>query len=255
MKLPDKRTKANANPLAYSVYLYGEPKTGKTTWAAQADALILATEPGTKALDTYEIVCPDWQTLQDALAELEKNCPDRYKAIAVDTIDLAYSYCSQDYCDRHKISHPSKHEYGRGWGLIKDDFAAWLGRLLALPKPIILIGHAKYRDATSSTPAKYIPVLSGGPRDAINKLIDITLFAVQSTKGPVLHAQGGSSWDAGSRVAGMPPKMPMDYHAYIDALTAAVKQQKGKAKAAPANTESSMEIEDDAEEDDDPFVV
>ena len=51
-------------------------------------------------------------------------------------------------------------------------------------------------------------------------------------------------------------KLPMDYTAFLDALTKAVKGQKGKAKAAPANTESSMEIDDDdVDDDDDPFAV
>ena len=66
MKLPSKRTAANANPLAYSVYLYGEPKTGKTTWAAQQkDALFLATEPGLEALSVFQLRMNTWGDLQE----------------------------------------------------------------------------------------------------------------------------------------------------------------------------------------------
>ena len=242
--------------MAYSVYLYGEPKTGKTTWAAQnPDALFLATEPGTEALDVYQIPITRWTELQEALKLLQKQ-PDKYPAVVVDTIDLAYELCAKHYVAKAGIEHLSDLDYGKGYGAVKDMFWHWVEALCKLPMQVILIGHCKYRDKTKTTGAKYVPSIAAGGEAVVCGLVDSIVFVSAESKGSVAHCQAGKTWNAGSRIAGMPGKLPMDYTAFLDALTKAVKGQKGKAKAAPANTESSMEIEDDdVEDDDDPFAV
>ena len=258
MKLPDKRTKANPNPLAYSIYLYGEPKTGKTTWAAQnPDALFLATEPGTEALDVYQIPITKWSELQEALKLLQKQ-PDKYPAVVVDTIDLAYELCAKHYVAKQGLEHLSDLQWGKGYGAVKDMFWHWVESLCKLPMQVILIGHCKWRDKTQTTPAKYVPSIASGGEGVVCGLVDSIVFVEAARKGSVAHCQASSKWNAGSRIAGMPDKLPMDYTAFMETLTKAVMTQKGKAKAAPANTEGIDDViaaaEDDGD-DDDPFAV
>ena len=253
MKLPDKRTKANPNPLAYSVYLYGEPKTGKTTWAAQnPDALFLATEPGTEALDVYQLPIKKWAELQEALKLLQKQ-PDKYPVVVVDTIDLAYELCAKHYVATAGIEHLSDLDYGKGYGAVKDMFWHWVQDLCKLPMQVILIGHCKYRDKTKTTPAKYVPSIAAGGEAVVCGLVDSIVFVEAASAGSVAHCQSGRTWNAGSRVSGMPVKLPMDYSAFMESLSKAVKSQRGKAKAAPANTDSTLEMAE--EDDDDPFAV
>ena len=253
MKLPDKRTAANTNPLAYSVYLYGEPKTGKTTWAAQQpDALFLATEPGLEALNVYQLQITSWNQMVEALKLLQAE-PDKYPAVVVDTIDLAYELCAQHYVQKKGLEHLSDQDFGKGYGAVKDMFVHWLAALVQLPIQVILIGHSKFRGVTKYTPAKHVPACAAGAEAVITGLVDSVIFVEAAAKGSVMHCQTGATWTAGSRVADMPDKLPMDYHGYMKALTAAVKKQKGKAAPPPANTEGVLgeAIED---VDDDPFA-
>ena len=253
MKLPDERTAPNTDPLAYSIYLYGEPKTGKTTWAAQqADALFLATEPGLEALDVCQLQMNSWQDLRAAVVLLEKS-PDKYAAVVVDTIDLAYELCAKHYTRKHKIDHVADREFGKGHGIVKDMFSSWLASLCRLPMQVILIGHAKFRPASKYAPAKHIPACATGAAAAITGLVDCTLFVEAAAKASVVHCLPGATWMAGCRVSGMPAKLKMDYHTFMAALAEAVTRQTGKATPPPANTEGELgEPQDDT--DDDPFA-
>ena len=253
MKLPSKRTAANANPLAYSVYLYGEPKTGKTTWAAQQkDALFLATEPGLEALQVYQIPINTWRKLEEALKLLTKE-PDKYPAVVVDTIDLAWELCSKHYIQKKGIEHLSDMDFGKGYGAVKDMFGHWLAALCRLPMQVILIGHSKFRDKSKYMPAKHVPACANGAEAVITGLVDSVVFVEAAPKGSVMHCQTGVTWTAGSRVAEMPAKLAMDYPTYMEALSKAVKTQKGKAAPPPENTEGVLDEIDEDDEEEDPF--
>ena len=74
----------------YITYIYGAPKTGKTTLATQMDgSLLLAFEPGYHALPG--VMAQDvtsWTEMKQVCRELKKpEVQAAFKAIIVDTID------------------------------------------------------------------------------------------------------------------------------------------------------------------------
>ena len=74
----------------YITYIYGAPKTGKTTLATQMDgSLLLAFEPGYHALPG--VMAQDvtsWTEMKQVCRELKKpEVQATFKAIIVDTID------------------------------------------------------------------------------------------------------------------------------------------------------------------------
>ena len=74
----------------YITYIYGAPKTGKTTLATQMDgSLLLAFEPGYHALPG--VMAQDvtsWIEMKQVCRELKKpEVQATFKAIIVDTID------------------------------------------------------------------------------------------------------------------------------------------------------------------------
>ena len=74
----------------YFTYIYGAPKTGKTTLATQMDgSLLLAFEPGYHALPG--VMAQDvtsWTEMKQVCRELKKpEVQATFKAIIVDTID------------------------------------------------------------------------------------------------------------------------------------------------------------------------
>ena len=85
----------------YITYIYGEPKTGKTTLATKMpQALLLAFErgynaiPGIRAQDVST-----WGELKQIVRELKKpEVQDVYKSILVDTVDIASALCEKYVC-------------------------------------------------------------------------------------------------------------------------------------------------------------
>lgn len=73
----------------YITFIYGRPKTGKTTLASQAEkALLLATEKGYNAIPG--IIAQDitsWGEIKQVLRELKKpEVQETFKTIIVDTV-------------------------------------------------------------------------------------------------------------------------------------------------------------------------
>jgi hypothetical protein len=89
----------------YSVFFYGEPKSGKTTTAAHfPEALLLAFEKGYNAIPGI-MAQPinSWGEFKQTLRELKKQeVKDKFSTIIIDTADIAYDYCTKYICDNAK---------------------------------------------------------------------------------------------------------------------------------------------------------
>lgn len=75
----------------YITFIYGRPKTGKTTLASQAEkALLLATEKGYNAIPG--IIAQDitsWGEIKQVLRELKKpEVQETFKTVIVDTVEF-----------------------------------------------------------------------------------------------------------------------------------------------------------------------
>ena len=86
--------------------IYGAPKTGKTTLATQMDgSLLLAFEPGYHALPG--VMAQDvtsWTEMKQVCRELKKpEVQATFKAVIVDTIDIAADRCKKYICQQNGI--------------------------------------------------------------------------------------------------------------------------------------------------------
>lgn len=102
----------------YITFIYGGYKTGKTTLAAQMDgALLLAFERGYNALPG--VVAQDitsWTEMRTVYRELKKpEVKAVYKAVVVDTIDVASEFCKKYICQQNDIEDLGDLGYGKGW--------------------------------------------------------------------------------------------------------------------------------------------
>ena len=85
----------------YITYIYGEAKTGKTTFASQMpQPLLLAFEKGYNALPG--IIVQDvtsWGEMKQVVRELKKDAvKEQFKSVIVDTIDVAGALCEKYVC-------------------------------------------------------------------------------------------------------------------------------------------------------------
>jgi hypothetical protein len=106
----------------YITYIYGAPKTGKTTLATQMDGcLLLAFEQGYNALPG--VIAQDvvtWGEMKQVFRELKKpEVRETFKAIIVDTIDVAADKCKKYICQQNGIEDLGDLGYGKIFAVVK----------------------------------------------------------------------------------------------------------------------------------------
>lgn len=218
----------------YITYIYGAPKTGKTTLAAQMEgAILLAFEPGYHALPG--IMAQDitsWTEMKQVYRELKKpEVKARFKAVIVDTIDIAADRCKKYICNQNDIEDLGDMGYGKGWTKFKDEFNSIFRDLTQLGYAIIFIGHDKPEsiDNPDGTKTQKIrPALSNSTKTVIAGMADIYGYAHQKNAGEmsVLTLRDPSNViECGSRFKYMPNEIPMNYNELVKALSGAIEKE------------------------------
>lgn len=171
----------------YITYIYGEPKTGKTTLATQMpNSLLLAFEKGYNALPgviAYDVT--SWTEMRQIYRELKKpEVKEVYKCILVDTVDLAADACQKYICNQQGIESMSDLPYGAAWKLFKKEFEEIFRSLTQIGYAVFFISHVKTEDVENeTTKEKYRdihPALSASARAIIENMADIYGFAYKT---------------------------------------------------------------------------
>lgn len=125
--------------------LYGEPGVGKSTFAAGAPRPFFITTDGNyeyledfcgmRAEDHQQ--CFSWAEMKNAFARDFSN----YDTIVVDLLEDSYLWADNEFCRDNKLLHISDLGYGKGYGILGNEFFIEYQKLLALPKNIILLMH------------------------------------------------------------------------------------------------------------------
>ena len=218
----------------YITYIYGAPKTGKTTLAVQMEgALLLAFEPGYNALPG--VMAQDitsWSEMKQVYRELKKpEVKETFKAVIVDTIDIAADRCKKYICQQNGIEDLGDLGYGKGWTKFKDEFNDIFRGLTQLGYAVFFIGHDKestitMADGTTKTTVR--PALSASTRTVISGMADIYGYAHQKYAGEnsilTLRCSDGSI-ECGGRFKYIAEEIPMNYHALVDAIHEAIDKE------------------------------
>lgn len=201
-RLPEAVSEPVSDLAAYSILLYGREKIGKTTFCAQfPDALFLMCEPGGKALSIYQVPIRTWAEFVGYLQELRRST--RFKTIVVDTVDLAFKYCEAWGCAKLGISHPSEEDWGKAYGLIRDEFARTMATLLKLGRGVILVSHAQEKEIkrrNGGTSTRIVPTMSNPARNVIEPMVDIWMYYdYDESRGRMARVVGDDMISAGHR--------------------------------------------------------
>lgn len=126
--------------------LYGVEGIGKTTLAAQfPKPLFLDTEDGTRQLEVDRVSCPDWRTLQGAVAELAVE-PAGYQTIVIDSIDWAERSLVEFVCKKDGKSSIEDYGFGKGYTVVAEHMSRFVESLDNLHRAglhVLLVAHAK----------------------------------------------------------------------------------------------------------------
>ena len=219
----------------YITYIYGAPKTGKTTLATQMDgSLLLAFEPGYHALPG--VMAQDvtsWTEMKQVCRELKKpEVQATFKAVIVDTIDIAADRCKKYICQQNGIEDLGDLGYGKGWSKFKEEFNEVFRGLTQLGYAVFFIGHDKEATVTDpNTGAERIiirPSLSNTTKDIIAGMADIYGYAHQLRKDEmsVLTLRDTSGLiDCGCRFKYIPNEISMSYQNLVNAIETAIDKE------------------------------
>ena len=219
----------------YITYIYGAPKTGKTTLATQMDGcLLLAFEQGYNALPG--VIAQDitsWGEMKQVFRELKKpEVHQTFKAVIVDTIDEAAAKCKKYICSQNGIEDLGDLGYGKGWTKFKEEFNDVFRGLTQLGYAVFFIGH--HKEVTLTDPATNAermiirPSLSNSTREVISGMADIYGYAHQLRKDEMsvltLRDPSGSI-ECGCRFKYIPNQITMSYKNLVDALQKAIDEE------------------------------
>lgn len=236
MPLPTEKSKPM--PRVGKVFLYAEPKIGKSTLSMMLDpehTIGLDVEDGLNAIEGYKAPIKSWGKIAGVEGEGRNQraimADDSFRGVirdlhqtehaftyaVVDTADALAKLCN-DYVlqalggaegAQRGFVHASDFEYGKGWSAINEEWALRIGALCMVVPNVILISHADRTTKTDRTGAEF-PVFTPalGPKGIRNwtlGFVEHILFlnVERNDDGEdlrVVHSRPSRSWEAGGRV-------------------------------------------------------
>lgn len=231
------------NLRGYSIFFYGQPKSGKTTTAAKFEKnLLLAFEKGYNAIPgVMAQPINNWAEFRKVLRQLkDSKAKDMFYTITIDTCDIAYDYCTKYICDNalrpdggYGVDSISDIPYGKGYGLVSKEFDECLRSIVMMDYGLILISHATdkvFKDEAGNQYNKIVPTLDKRANNIVARMADIIGYSriVTDKDGnnlTKLFMRGTPRYEAGSRFKYTPDYIDFSYDNLVSAIGDAIDQQ------------------------------
>ena len=244
----------------YSVFLYGAPKTGKTTIACQfPGALLLAFEKGYSTIGGV-LAQPinSWSEFKKLFVEFKDPAvKERYQTIVIDTADIAYSYCEKYICTResdakHSYQNVADIPYGKGYSMAMDEFDECIRKILQLGYGLVIISHDQDKTMKNENGEEYnqiIPTLDKRARLVCERTCDIIGYCreVEDQAGHKtvrMFMRETSRYVAGSRFKYTPDSIELSYDNLVKAIADAIDEQERVSKGTTTNSFNNLHTDD-----------
>ena len=244
----------------YSVFLYGAPKTGKTTIACQfPGALLLAFEKGYSTIGGV-LAQPinSWSEFKKLFVEFKDPAvKERYQTIVIDTADIAYSYCEKYICTResdakHSYQNVDDIPYGKGYSMAMDEFDECIRKILQLGYGLVIISHDQDKTMKNENGEEYnqiIPTLDKRARLVCERTCDIIGYCreVEDQEGHKtvrMFMRETSRYVAGSRFKYTPDSIELSYDNLVKAIADAIDEQERVSKGTTTNSFNNLHTDD-----------
>jgi hypothetical protein len=229
----------------YSVFFYGEPKSGKTTIATKFPRhLLLAFEKGYNAIPgAMAQPINAWAEFRKVLRQLQDAAvKEKFETIIVDTADIAYDLCEKYICANAKRSDGGfgvdaigDIPFGKGYTMVAKEFDECLRSIVQMGYGLVLISHAVDKTFTDETGKEFnqiVPTLGSKPRNIVSRMCDIIGYSrgIQNEDGTTttttkLFMRGTPRYIAGSRFKYTPDYIDFTYNDLVKAISDAIDKQ------------------------------
>lgn len=223
----------------YITFIYGPPKVGKTTLAAQMPgALLLAFEKGYSALPG--VMAQDvttWGEMKQVYRELKKpEVQEMFKTIVVDTVDIAADLCQKYICNQLGIDNMGDGGWGtNSWSKYKKEFEDVFRGLTMMGYAVVFISHSKTgvdKDQNGKEYGYTKPTTQSSALQIIENMTDLYAYARsyvdangEEKRVLTLRSPAGSGISCGCRFRYIAPEVALNYDALTKALTDAIEAE------------------------------
>lgn len=223
----------------YITFIYGPPKTGKTTLATQMPSpLLLAFEKGYNAIPG--IIAQDvttWGEMKQVYRELKKpEVQEQFKTVVIDTVDVAADLCQKYICSQLGIETMGEGGWGtNSWSRYKKEFEDVFRGLTMMGYAVVFISHAKTgtdKDQTGKEFGFTKPTTQSSALQIIENMADIYCFARmylgsdgEEKRVLTLRSPAGSGISCGSRFKYIASEIPLSYEALTKAIGDAIDKE------------------------------
>lgn len=227
----------------YSVFFYGEPKSGKTTIATKFPRhLLLAFEKGYNAIPgAMAQPINGWAEFKKVLKQLlDPKVKEKFETIIIDTSDIAYDLCEKYICANAKrsdggfgVDSIGDIPFGKGYTMVAKEFDESLRSIVQMGYGLVLISHAVDKTFTDETGKEFnqiVPTLGSKPRNIVSRMCDIIGYSrsIQNEDGTTttkLFMRGTPRYIAGSRFKYTPDYIDFTYNDLVKAIGDAIDKQ------------------------------
>lgn len=158
MTLPKAQRVARAKSGKIKIWVYGEPFSGKTTFANESPMpIMLNTDGNIKFVDAPAIAIKDaiekdgnmsvkvygWEVFKSAIEDLQKD-PGGFDTVVIDLVEGVYELCRTFMYHKRGWEHESDDTF-KAWDIIRKEFIDTMRKATNLDMNVILISH---EDAT-----------------------------------------------------------------------------------------------------------
>ena len=232
------------------IWIYGQPYSGKTTFADQAPTpLNLNTDGNVKYVTMPRLAIKDevttegrhikrkfaWEIFKEAILDLEKGSD--FETIVVDLLEDTYEHCRLYVFDKNNIEHESDSGYGKGWDLVRTEYLSTIKRLLNLDYNIILISHEDTsEDLTKKSGDKITSIKPNLNKKVSNKIagmVDLVARLVVDGDKRTLNFKSDEVVFGGGRLQGVKTtEIPLSWDALCEVYDEAIGKVADKPKTA-----------------------
>lgn len=241
----------------YSIFFFGEPKTGKTSISTLFPKhLLLGFEKGYNAIPgAMALPMNKWSDFKAVLRQLDKpEAKEMYENIIVDTVDIASDLCSSYVSNQEGVETIADIPYGAGYAKFEHEFDTSLRKLMQMGYGVILISHSTDKTFTDEAGQEYnkiVPTLDKRANKITTRMADIIGYArpvvdpETSQEEVRLFMRGTNRFTAGSRFPDVPEvgyefphSIVFNYENIVDTIHGAVEAL--EKKFGKDSTTSSM---------------
>ena len=219
-----------------SMYVYGAPKVGKTTFCADLETttgkvLFLDCEGGTKHLNAFVNEINTWEEFGSVVRDLIST-NHGYSMVVVDSVGALRDILVRKVCDIQRAADPSDPKFGgfSGWGKVSAQWKTQMNALLCGDFGTVFVDHAKTIEVTPDgrtikTGDKYhgkrelkeVPTLSENARLILTTRCDLILRVYVDENGQRLVSSSNTNESLGGDRSGvLPPVFPLDGAFFVD---------------------------------------